>query len=110
VRGNPVATVRVVGNLVKNAINNTPSGRVLLGCRREEGACVICIADTGRGMDARTLSRVREAFEQGDDVQDGHGLGLHIVASLCARLGYHFDISSAEGRGTLARVRLARQG
>lgn len=109
VRGNPVATVRVVGNLVKNAINNTPSGRVLLGCRREAGACVMCVADNGRGMDAGTLSRGRDGFAQGDDTADGHGLGLHIVASLCARLGYHFEISSAEGRGTLARVRVARQ-
>jgi signal transduction histidine kinase len=108
VRGNPIATVRIVSNLVKNAIKNTSRGKVLLGCRREQGACAVWILDTGRGMTEQELEIALDAFRQveQEQEQDGHGLGLHIVASLCEKHGYQFAIQSEPGRGTVARVRL----
>lgn len=106
VRGNPIATVRIVSNLVKNAIKNTVEGRLLLGCRREPGACAVCVMDTGSGMSEQALAQALGAFQQVDEAQDGHGLGLHIVASLCEKNGYQFAIQSEEGRGTVATVRL----
>ncbi|WP_167854744.1 sensor histidine kinase [Mangrovimicrobium sediminis] len=104
--GDPLATVRIVSNLVKNAIAHTGSGGVLIGCRRSPGHCTICVADSGGGMDPAQRERLQRAFEQGDESREGHGLGLHIVNSLCRREGYDFTLDSVAGAGVIARVRL----
>jgi signal transduction histidine kinase len=41
---------RLVQNLVSNAIKYTPTGRVLVGCRRRETNLRIDVYDTGVGI------------------------------------------------------------
>ncbi len=106
VLGEPLATVRVVSNLVSNAIKHSKGERVLIGCRRRGGECVICVLDSGEGFPAGRDGALLEAFAQGDDAGVGHGLGLHIVEALCARLGYRFSIRSRQGGGGMAMLAL----
>ncbi len=106
-KGDAIAILRIVSNLVKNAIQHTTQGKVLLGCRRKAGACVINVIDTGVGIPERELERLRLAFEQGAEASGGHGLGLHIVDDLCKKNGYTLSIKSQPGRGTQVAVSIA---
>ena len=76
---------------------------------REEGAgtsaarTVLEIADDGPGIPAADVPRV---FERGFTGQVGRahgsatGMGLYLVASLCASMGLHVGLASEEGTGT----------
>jgi two-component system, sensor histidine kinase LadS len=106
-RGDPLATLRILSNLVANAIKYTQSGGVLVGCRRRGAAAIrIVVADTGPGMSKAELALVLEPYRRGAAAARaaGTGLGLAIAARLAAELGYAFAARSALGRGTVFEI------
>jgi signal transduction histidine kinase len=102
VRGDAMATMRIVSNLVANAVKYTSSGKILIGCRRRPTEVTIVVADTGPGIAPGELERVLKPRERGSAAQDteGHGLGLGIAGLLARQLGYGFRCRSVPGRGT----------
>jgi signal transduction histidine kinase len=108
VQGDAMGAMRLVSNLVANAIKYTERGKVLVGCRRLKKAIRVVVADTGRGIHADELSRVLRARERGSAARetDGHGLGLAIATALARQNGYGFDCRSRPGRGTVFFVDL----
>jgi two-component system, sensor histidine kinase len=48
----------VLRNLISNAIRYTPSGRVLVGCRRRRHGLLISVHDTGIGIESKHLEAV----------------------------------------------------
>ncbi|MFK8048479.1 MAG: sensor histidine kinase [Halioglobus sp.] len=111
VKGNALATIRILSNLVSNAVQYTRSGRVLVGCRRHLGVVVFWVCDTGKGISEEEKDQLLETFSRGkqsESESDGYGLGLHIVATLCAKNAYSFDVDSVLGKGTTVKVTLAR--
>ncbi len=101
---------QVLFNLVRNALEAVPAGasiRVgwdLAGPRR----VALWVKDDGPGMDAATLSRARRPFVT--TRAQGTGLGLAIVDRLAREAGGRFDLDSAPGQGTTARLDLPRDG
>ncbi len=93
---------RLVQNLVSNAIKYTPSGRVLLGCRRRGNSLRIDVYDTGVGI---ASSQQRDIFvefhrlEQGAKIARGLGLGLSIVERVARVIGCQVSVHSDIGRG-----------
>jgi len=108
VRSDPVLLERILRNLVSNALRYTPSGRVMLGCRRMPGAVRIEVWDTGPGIAADHRQRIFEEFYQVGNPERskkrGMGLGLSIVNRLCHLLGYRVGLDSQVGRGTVFRI------
>jgi Na+/proline symporter/signal transduction histidine kinase len=94
---------RLLQNLVSNAIKYTPSGRVLVGCRRRYGRLRIDVWDTGLGI---PQSKKREIFkefhrlDQGAKVARGLGLGLSIVERIARVLDHKIEVNSTVGRGS----------
>ena len=94
---------RLVQNLVSNAIKYTPSGRVLIGCRRQGDTLRIDVYDTGVGI---PHSKQRDIFvefhrlDQGAKIARGLGLGLSIVERLARVLGCEVSVELADGRGS----------
>jgi signal transduction histidine kinase len=111
VRGDAMATMRIVSNLVANAIKYTSDGKILIGCRCRAREVTIMVADTGPGIEAHELERVLEPRERGTtaDGTEGHGLGLGIAGMLARRLGYGFRCRSMPGRGTAFLIDVPRE-
>ncbi|WP_133122917.1 sensor histidine kinase [Zhengella mangrovi] len=95
-----MAVMRIVSNLVSNAVKHTDRGAVLIGARHRQGRTGICIADQGAGMSREQLARFRKAYVKGDQSR-GHGLGLSIAFDLAGTHGLVLDASSVPGCGTI---------
>jgi len=96
---------RAVGNLVSNALANTPpGGAVVLGTHADFSTVRIEVSDTGIGIPAEALPRVFDRFFRVDSSRSqgsgGTGLGLAIVQSIALLHGGNVAISSQPGHGT----------
>ncbi len=107
VRSDPALLGRVLRNFITNAIRYTPSGRVLLGCRRRGWTQRIVVLDTGIGIPEESIDDVFEEFRQLDTGNrpkhlhhKGSGLGLAIVKRLSRVLGHPIGVRSQPGRGS----------
>jgi Na+/proline symporter/CheY-like chemotaxis protein/two-component sensor histidine kinase len=102
---------RLVQNLVSNAIKYTPSGRVLVGCRRRGDGLRIDVYDTGIGIPD---SKWRDVFiefhrlDQGAKIARGLGLGLSIVERVARVLDSKIELESETGRGSHFSVTVPR--
>ncbi len=105
VETDPLELMRIVSNLVSNAVKNTENGGVLISAHRRAGKIEIGVRDTGPGMTAEALSSMRKKGEKGA-ASEGQGLGLHLVEEAARRLGIEFDIQSYPQRGTVVRLAL----
>lgn len=92
------AAERMLGNLVKNAVEACGKKPVLLCARRADGHLRLEVSDEGPGMDPAVLARAGEPFFTTKDPGRGMGLGLFISRLLTERAGGRFTIES--GRGT----------
>ncbi|MBU2994336.1 sensor histidine kinase [Octadecabacter sp. 1_MG-2023] len=99
----PLSLMRVLGNLVSNALQHGNPSRVVIGCRRRVDGLRFEVHDDGQGMSEVELKRLLQRDEKGTSSR-GHGLGLSIISNLARENGFNFDISSRLGCGTIARV------
>jgi signal transduction histidine kinase len=99
--------LRIVSNLVSNAIKYTPEGGLLLGVRRTDDAVRIEVHDTGIGM---TLEEFRHACQRNIRLTeaiamgDGQGHGLAIVSDLVEQNGFKIDLLSQSSKGSAIGV------
>jgi signal transduction histidine kinase len=102
VRGDAMIAMRLVSNLVANAVKYTDRGKILLGCRRRNSGLRVVVADTGPGIEAAELDRVMHFRERGRAAEnvEGHGLGLGIANDLAISGGYKLSCRSVPGKGT----------
>ncbi len=98
----------VLRNFISNAIRYTPRGRVLVGCRRCPDGLMICVYDTGVGIEREHLDAIFDPYYQVphsarcDGV--GIGLGLSIVSRICQMLCLRRVLRSRPGKGSLFAV------
>ncbi|HYP57678.1 MAG TPA: hybrid sensor histidine kinase/response regulator [Beijerinckia sp.] len=105
VRSDRVLLERVLRNLVSNALRYTERGRILIGCRRQNGHLRFEVWDTGIGIPGHSLSRIFEEFQQlgeGPTGQEkGLGLGLAIVQRIAYLLDTTIEVASTPGHGSM---------
>lgn len=106
---------QVVNNLLDNAIKHTPAGgRVILELRYDGPAseCVLCVQDTGTGIDATDLPHIFERFYRTDKsrvrdrLHQGTGLGLSICQAIVEAHDGTITAQSSPGEGATFTVRL----
>ncbi len=104
----PLVLMRVITNLVANAIKYTPSGKVLLGVRRAQGRIQIEVHDTGPGMDEADFNlackrSVRLGVAPAGAAQiaevTGHGFGLAIASDLAEKHGLNLRVHAGRRTG-----------
>ena len=110
VRGDGRRLEQVLQNLTANALRHTPAGgRVSLAARRDGGAVVFTVRDTGTGIPAAHLPYVFDRFYKADTARSdaaGTGLGLSIVKAIVERHGGAVRVTSTPGVETCFEVRL----
>jgi signal transduction histidine kinase len=113
VRGDAARLSQAFWNLIKNAIKFTPSGgKVVIHSQDLPGERLrVEVIDTGVGIAAQSMSRIFEAFEQGDSSVTrqfgGLGLGLAISKTLVQAHGGQIRAESdGPGRGARFTVEL----
>jgi two-component system sensor histidine kinase TctE len=97
----------LLGNLVDNALNYTPSGgRVTVRSGHDSGTPYLEVEDDGPGIPESERARVRERFYRlPGSPPGGCGLGLAIVDEICSLHGADLSIhTGSAGRGTRMRV------
>src|SRR4249919_608297 len=102
---------RLLQNLVSNAIKYTPAGRVLVGCRRQDGVVRIDVYDTGVGIPQTKWRDIFVEFhrlDQGAKIARGLGLGLSIVERVARVLGSRIELESETGRGSHFAITVPR--
>lgn len=111
VRGERDDLIRLLENLVENALKYGASGkRVEISLKTEGTEAVLSVRDFGPGIAPEHLPRLTERFYRVDVAQSreqgGTGLGLAIVKHIAARHRGRLVIESEPGKGALFSVRL----
>jgi len=106
-----LAVKRILSNLITNALSYTAAGgTVLVDVRREEGAGVTLVRDSGAGFSEEERSQAGRAFLRFE--RKGHmtgaGLGLAIAMELARRMGGAMRLFSRPGQGSVLELRLPR--
>src|SRR3984893_13853474 len=80
----PARLQQIFWNLIKNAVKFTPEGgRLGIRTANDHGQLRVEVSDSGMGIDAETLPKIFNAFEQGERTRlGGLGLGLAISKAL----------------------------
>ncbi|MFC4169835.1 ATP-binding protein [Teichococcus aestuarii] len=103
--GDPTRFSQVLLNLLGNAVKFTAQGSVVVSLREEEDQRLLLrVADTGPGLDARSVARMFERFAQGDSsvarLYGGSGLGLPIARQLVELMGGQIGVETTPGAGS----------
>lgn len=106
ISADPVRLQQILWNVFKNAAKFTPEeGHIRITTRNEDGYLVVAVADSGAGMESSELTRIFDAFVQGNHArpESGHrfgGLGLGLAISRNLMELHGGDIRAAsEGPG-----------
>ncbi|HEY6098052.1 MAG TPA: GAF domain-containing protein [Anaeromyxobacter sp.] len=93
--------LQVLGNILSNAVDVTPSGgRVDVRADAGEGAVRFSISDTGPGLAAEEAEHVFEAYRRGSAPgYKGTGLGLAIARGIVAAHGGRIGLDTVAGGG-----------
>jgi signal transduction histidine kinase len=101
----------VFENLLSNGLRYTdPGGKVTISAQSDDEKIHFSVADTGKGIPEKFLSRIFEQFfrvpEQGKET--GVGLGLAIVKQIVEAHGGTVSVKSQVGKGTILTFTLLR--
>jgi signal transduction histidine kinase len=109
VMADATALKRILSNLIVNAVQYTPEGgQVRLQVKREDGAVVFAVRDSGYGFDAWEAAAAGKAFVafKRPGAVNGAGLGLAIAMALARRMGGTINLGGGPGEGAAAELRL----
>jgi signal transduction histidine kinase/putative methionine-R-sulfoxide reductase with GAF domain len=100
---------RALNNLIRNAVDamRGRSGKIVVRVKREGGAVVFSVSDTGPGIPAEIKSRLFESFVTSGK-KGGTGLGLAIVKRVVDEHGGHVEVHSTT-KGTTFRLVLPQK-
>ena len=103
----------VMAALIQNAVLYGGEGApVVIEVAVEGRRLAIAVQDFGQGVPAHHLPRLMRPFEQGENAlvrnASGAGLGLPTAQLLCKAMGGSLNLSSEEGAGLRAVIRLPR--
>src|SRR5690606_38437428 len=97
--------IQILFNLIHNAVKYTNEGLITIEAKHDNAMATIYIKDTGIGMNAETISRIFEPYEQEDasitSIGNGVGLGLNICKQLVELHGGEISVVSTLGEGSV---------
>jgi two-component system sensor histidine kinase/response regulator len=105
--------VRVIDNLVSNAIKYTPQqGRVSVEAEINEDEVIIRVSDNGLGIPPESIPRLFDAFYRVKTREhseiEGTGLGLSVVKTIVDQHDGEIAVESTLGQGSVFSICLPR--
>lgn len=109
IKANPSLLEELIYNLCDNAIRyNKENGAVNVSVNTDETGVMLCVEDTGIGIEEKYQERIFERFFRVDKSRSkatgGTGLGLAIVKHIAQIHGAELKIDSVLGKGTTISV------
>ncbi len=105
VMGDPDRLKQVFVNIIDNAVKYTEKGGLVLVVQTREEACVrILVKDTGVGIPAQDIDRVKEKFFKSNKTVRGSGIGLAVADEIIKQHQGLLFIESTEGAGTTVTI------
>ena len=105
VMADPDRLKQVFINVIDNAVKYTEKGGlVLVAQTREEGCVRIVVKDTGVGIPAEDIDRVKEKFFKSNKTVRGSGIGLAVADEIIKQHQGLLFIESTEGVGTTVTI------
>ena len=95
-------------NIIDNAIKYSDAGdRITVSVFRiDDGFVDIAVRDTGIGIPAEQLDKVKTKFFKGNATRRGSGIGLAVADEIVRMHGGELLLDSVEGEGTTVTIRL----
>lgn len=90
---------RALRELVANAVKFTATGSVEVDLRLEDGWMAFRVTDTGSGLSAGSLQKLKQALGPAD-VYEGLGLGLALSREAARQLGGSIEVDSRPDKGS----------
>ncbi|HEX6884686.1 MAG TPA: HAMP domain-containing sensor histidine kinase [Planctomycetota bacterium] len=107
VRGNSGELLQALVNLVLNARDASPAGKLVrVEAAREGGFAVLDVDDEGSGVPPELVERVFEPFFTTKPPGEGTGLGLSLVAAIVEGHGGTVAVARSPAGGARFRVRI----
>lgn len=105
VLGDPNRLKQVFINIIDNAVKYTEKGgQVLVDQISEEGCSRITVKDTGVGIPAQDIDRVKEKFYKANKKVRGSGIGLAVADEIVKQHKGLLFLESTEGVGTTVTI------
>ena len=94
-------------NVIDNAIKySDPGGSVDISVEKGTDTLTITVADTGIGIAATDLPKVKAKFYKADNTRTGSAISLTIADKIISMHGGTLDIDSVLGKGTTVTITL----
>jgi signal transduction histidine kinase len=95
----------VIRNIISNALKFTyPGGKITVSAREQDDFALVCVEDTGMGMNEETKSKLFRIdvhhTSLGTNQEKGTGLGLIICKEFVEANGGKIWVESEEGKGS----------
>ena len=94
-------------NILDNAMKYTgEGGDIAVSVDADENQCTVIVRDSGVGIAAADLPRIKGKFYKGAGAKRGSGIGLAVCDEIVEKHGGQLNIESRVGRGTRVSVTL----
>ena len=94
-------------NVIDNAIKySDPGGSVDISVEKGTDTLTITVVDTGIGIAAVDIPKVKAKFYKADNTRRGSGIGLAVADEIISMHGGTLDIDSVLGKGTTVTITL----
>ena len=96
---------QVFVNILDNAIKYTgPGGAITVSADEDDGFVVIMVSDTGVGIPAEHLDKIKEKFYKANQMVGGSGIGLAVADEIVQIHCGSLHVASEPGEGTNVTV------
>ena len=94
-------------NVIDNALKySDPGDTTTVSARVEGNNIIIEVEDTGCGISAADLPKIKTKFYKANLTRRGSGIGLAVADEIIQMHGGRLDVSSVEGEGTTVTITL----
>lgn len=99
---------QVFVNIIDNALKYSDHGGIVTVTAREstQKEIFITISDTGAGISAEDLPKIKTKFYKGTSSRRGSGIGLAVADEIVSMHGGTLSIASEKGKGTTVTIML----